>query len=342
MAQKYAKDQPAGFTNRIEQVAIIGAGGSIGRQLTDQLVKNGKHTITAITRPESTNRIPDGAKIARVDYSSDDDSALVEVLKGQQVLLITMNVMAPRDTVVKIIHAAAKAGVRYIEPNWYGHDAANDALCKDSMLMESRDRAIEEIRKLGVSVYLLLVCNFWYEFSLGGGTDRFGFNFAQRTFTIFDNGDVAINTTTWPQCGRAIASLLSLKELPEDENDTSPTLSQFANRGTYVSSFRLTQRDMFESVKRVTGTADSEWNITRESSLVRFKEGQEALRVHDWKAFPKMLYSRMFFPNGDGDYESRLGLDNAVLDLPVEELDGATKEGIRMGLAGEVLSPIKK
>ncbi|KAL4758348.1 uncharacterized protein BDW70DRAFT_152590 [Aspergillus foveolatus] len=292
-------DQPAGFTNRVEKVAIIGAGGSIGRHLTDQLLKNGKHTIT--------------------------------LLKGQQVLLITMNVMAPRDTVVKIIRAAVKAGVRYIEPNWYGHDAANDALCKDSMLAESRDCAIEEIKKLGVSAYLLLVCNFWYEFSLGGGTDRFGFNFAKRTFTIFDIGDVVINTTTWPQCGREIASLLSLKELPEDENDTSPTVSHFTHRGTYVSSFRLTQRDMFET----------EWSITRESSLVRFKEGQEELKVHDWKALPKMLYSRMFFPNGDGDYESRLGLDNAVLGLPVERLDGATKEGIRMGWRVKCLSPIE-
>ncbi|KAL4748743.1 hypothetical protein BDW72DRAFT_205352 [Aspergillus terricola var. indicus] len=328
MDHRYAKDQPAGFTNRIEKVAIIGltafnkAGGSIGRHLTDQLLKNGKHTITAITRPESTSKIPDGVKVARVDYSSDDNSALVEVLKGQQVLLITMNVMAPRDTVVELIRAAAKAGIRYIEPNWYGHDAANDALCKDSMLTESRGRAIEEIKKLGVT---------W-----GGGTDRFGFNFAKRTFTIFDSGNVPINTTTWPQCGRATAKILSLKELPDDENDTSPTLSQFANRGTYVSSFKLTQRDMFESVKRVTETVDSEWTITQESSLARFKEGQEALRAHDWKAFPKMLYSRMFFPNGDGDYESRLGLDNAALDLPVEELEQATKEGIRMGLADEV------
>jgi hypothetical protein len=280
--------------------------------------------------------MPEGVESARIDYTSDDDTALVNVLRGQQVLLITMNVMAPPDTMIKLIGAAAKAGVPYIEPNWYGHDADNDALCNDSMVTPNRDRFIAEINRLGVSSYLFLTCNFWYEFSLGGGPDRFGFDFAKRTLTLFGNGDVPINTTTWPQCGRAIAKLLSLKELPQDENDKSPTLSQFRNRSTYVSSFRLSQRDMFESVKRVTKTTDSDWTISQESVEERFKEGQEGMKVHDWKVFVKMLYSRMFFANGDGDYESRIGLDNEVLGLPVEDLDEATAEGIRMAENDEV------
>jgi hypothetical protein len=76
---------------------------------------------------------------------------------------------------------------------------------------------------------------------------------------LFDDGNVAINTSTWPQCGRAIANLLSLKELPDEETDWSPTLSQFRNGSIYISSFRLSQGDMFESVKRVTGTTDADW-----------------------------------------------------------------------------------
>ncbi|KAJ5445872.1 hypothetical protein N7491_001954 [Penicillium cf. griseofulvum] len=314
MAIRYAKDQPEGFTNRIEKVAIIGAGGAVGRHLVDQLVKNGKHVVTAITRPSSTNKMPEGVEIARVDYASDDDTALVEVLRGQQVLLITMNVMAPPDTMIKLMAPPPKPGM--VSPN--------------------RDRFIAEISRLGVSSYLFLVCNFWYEFSLGGGPDRFGFDFAKRTFTLFDDGDVPINTTTWPQCGRAIAKLLSLKELPQDENDKSPTLSQFKNRSTHVSSFRLTQRDMFESVKRVTKTTDADWTISQVSVAESFKEGQEGMKVHNWKVFVKMLYSRMFFANGDGDYESRIGLDNEALGLPVEDLDEATAEGIRMAENNEV------
>ncbi|KAF2204076.1 NAD(P)-binding protein [Delitschia confertaspora ATCC 74209] len=336
MAGKYAKDQPQGFTNRIEKVAIVGASGQMGKHLTAALLNTGKHTVTAITRIDSNSKLPEGLKVARVDYSGEDDTALIDALRGQQALIITMSVMAPRDTIPKLISAAAKAGVPYILPNWFGHDAANKELCDDSMLSMARDAIRGQITSLGVSKYLQLVCNFWYEFSLGGGPDRYGFDFAKRKFIIFDDGNVPINTTTWPQCGRAIANALSLKELPEDEKDQSPTLSRFANGSIYISSFRLTQRDMFESVKRVTGTTDADWTITHENSEQRWKDGQADLRKGNWNSFTKQLYSRMFFNNGDGDYESRRGLDNDALGLPQEDLDAATARGIKMAENDEV------
>ncbi len=295
--------------------------------------------MTAISRPGSTNTLPEGIQVVRVDYSGDDISGLVEALRGQDALIVTMAVTAPRDTMGKLIRAAAQAGVPYILPNWFGHDAANDSLCQDSFLTQMRDNVRDEIKKnLGVSSPLFLICNFWYEFSLGGGPDRFGFDFQSRSLVYFDDGDVAINTSTWPQCGRAVAALLSLKRLPDDDKDVSPTLSQFANEGglVYISSFRLSQRDMFESVKRVTGTTDADWAITRDASEQRWKDGTAEVLKGNFKEFTKMLYSRMFFPNGDGDYQSRRALDNDVLGLPVEDLDAATKIAVRMGVNGEV------
>ncbi|GAB1312810.1 Oxidoreductase CipA [Madurella fahalii] len=338
MPGPYAKDQPEGFSNRIEKVAIVGAGGQIGSHIAEQLATAGRHVVTAISRPDSTNKLPEGVQVVRVDYSGDDISALVEALRGQQALIITMAVSAPRDTISKLIRAAAKAGVPYILPNWFGHDAANDSLCKDSFLAQMRDNIRSETKSLGVSSPLFLNCNFWYEFSLGGGPDRFGFDFQNRSLVLFDNGNVAINTSTWPQCGRAVANLLSLKELPDDEKDRSPTLSQFRNEGglIYISSFRLSQKDMFESVKRVTGTTDVDWAITHESSEQRWKDAMAEVMRGNTKAFTKMMYSRMFFPNGDGDYESRRSLHNDVLGLPAEDLDHFTSIAVRMGENGEV------
>jgi hypothetical protein len=294
--------------------------------------------VTVISRPGSTNKLPDGLLILRVDYSGDDISALVEALRGQHALIVTMAVLAPKDTMSKLIRAAAAAGVPYILPNWFGHDGANDALSRDSFLAEMRDRVRSEIQSLAVSAPLFLVCNFWYEFSLGGGPDRYGFDFRNRSLIYFDDGDVAINTSSWPQCGRAVAGLLGLKKLPDDEKDTSPTISQFVDNGglVYISSFRLSQRDMFESVKRVTKTTDADWAITHESSEQRWKDGTAEMLRGNSAAFTKLLYSRMFFPNGDGDYESRRALHNDVLGLPVEDLDAATSIAVRMGENGEV------
>jgi hypothetical protein len=308
----------------------------MGKHITEHLLKTGKHVLTAITRPNSTNKLPEGVKIVRVDYSGEDDMTLVEALQGQQVLLITMAVTAPKDTMGKLIRAAAKAGVPYVLPNWFGHDAANDALCKDSMLSQIRDSICAEIRSLAVSSYLFLVCNFWYEFSLSGGSGRFGFDFKNRSLVLFDDGDVIINTSTWPLCGKAIANLLNLKEFPDDEGDHSPTLSQFRNSSIYISSFRVCQRDMFESVKHVTKTTDADWTITHESAEQRWKDGYDAVQKGNLAAFTKTLYSRMFLPTGDGDYQSTRGLHNEILGLPTESLDEYTAIGVHMAESGEV------
>jgi len=207
---------------------------------------------------------------------------------------------------------------------------------KQQLASPQSDSICAEIESLDISSYLLLVCNFWYEFSLNAGTDRYGFDFKKRSFVLFDDCNVAINTITWPQCGRAIVNLLSLKELQNDETDRSLTLSQFRNSFIYISSFRLTQRDMFESVKRITGTIDAYWTITYESAEQRWKDGQAALQQGNMKAFTEMLYSRMFCPNGEGDYQSSWGLHNNLLGLTVEDLDEFTAIGVRMGENGEV------
>jgi hypothetical protein len=310
----------------------------MGRHITEALLSTGKHTITAITRPESTNKLPSGVKVIRLNYPSEteeDTTALIDALRGQQVLLITMSHKS-LGTTTNLIHAAAKAGVSYILPNWYGHDANNKQLISDSMMNGLLANA-DLIKNLGASSYFLLVCNFWYEFSLGGGPDRYGFDFTKRSMTFYDDGDVKINTSTWPQCGRAIANLLSLKQLPDDEKDVSPTMSQFRDECVYVSSFRLSQRDMFESVKRITGTRDEEWTIEKKDTEKTYKEGLEQVKAGNHAGWMKMGYSRMFFPNGDGDYQTRRGTHNEVLGLTVEEdLDEATRIGIRMGENREV------
>ncbi|KAF3764670.1 NAD(P)-binding protein [Cryphonectria parasitica EP155] len=343
-SSRYAQDQPHGFSNRIEKVAVTGAGGRMGSLITKALLGTSKHAVTAITRPNSdTTSFPAGVNIIQVDYSGDDDTALVSGLRGQQALIITAAVTAPRDMIPKLIRAAAKAGVKYVLPNWYGQDAANQSLCDDSLLTPMRDSILAEFAALepNSTAYFLLYCNFWYEFSLGGGPDRFGFDFQKRSLILFDKGDVAINVTTWPQCARAVANLLSLKELPDDATDKSPTISQFANKGVYVSSFLLTQKEMFESVKRVTNTSDNDWAISTESSEQRWRESRDAVHQGNIEPFAKLLYSRNFFPNGGGDYESQLQLQNDVLSLPKEDLDEATAEAVRIGVRGDVVKAHK-
>ncbi|KAK3059675.1 hypothetical protein LTS18_010293, partial [Coniosporium uncinatum] len=93
--------------NRVERVAVVGAGGQSGKFIVDELLKTGKHQITAITRSDSTSAIADNESITiqKVDYAN--HSSLTAALRGHDALIITMGARAPPDQQTKLIDAAA-------------------------------------------------------------------------------------------------------------------------------------------------------------------------------------------------------------------------------------------
>ena len=319
----------------------------MGEPIAKALVETGKHTVTALVRQGSKNEVPPGVKAALVDYN--DETTIVAALKGQQFLIITLAVTAPPDTHSKIVQAAAKAGVPHIMPNVFGLDYSNEALMKESPLSADSTSIINEIEAVGCS-WTTMICSMWYEYSLAMGPIWFGFDFPNKKLTLYDDGTTKINLTTWEQCARAVAALLSLKELPEDENDESPTVSSWRNKPLVVSSFLISQKDMFESWKRVSGDKDSDWKIEQESSKERYQKGIEAMQSAQDPLSARMgaataSFVRAFFPNGGGDYESTLGLDNAKLGLPKEDLDERTsvaKEMVEQGYAIKVFGKLSQ
>ncbi|KAF4436033.1 isoflavone reductase family [Fusarium acutatum] len=321
----YAQNQPTGFTNSIERVAIAGAGGTVGSHIANALLQTGKHTITALTRQGSTNNLPGGIIVAPIDYN--EELTLIAALKNQQFLIITMAPNAPKDTHSKLVRAATKAGVPYIMPNSYAGDIEQAKLGEDTLLGPIAKANRDEIERLGMK-WITVCCGFWFDYSLAGGESRFGFDFDKKTLTLYDDGDVKNSTSTLAQVGRAVAKVLSLKELPDDENDESLTISSFFNRAVYLNSFIVSQRDLFESVKRVTGTSETDWTVTRESSKKRYEEGMAQVKRGDMSGFSKLLYARAFFPEDPSDLSARA--QNVLLGLPKEDLDEATKDGIAL------------
>lgn len=293
------------------------ATGSVGKFIVDALLKTGKHNVTAITRVDSKAVMPQGVKVAKVNYS--EQSSLVAALKGQDVLIVTMSVQAPRETQVQLNEAAAAAGVPYIIPNNWGGDHANEKLGDETLLGPANRAVLKNIQALGKSAWISIVSNFWYEFSLGGGPDRYGFDLNERSVVFFDDGKQPINTTTWPQSGLAVARLLSL---PEAE------LAAFKNKFVYISSFCVSQRDMFDSLLRVTGTTEKDWKISHEDSRERYAGGVKAMQSGDMRGFARAMYTRMFYPDGSGVYENLRGLQNELLGLPQEDMDEFTKIAI--------------
>lgn len=111
-------------------------------------------------------------------------------------------------------------------------------------------------------------------------------------------------------------------------SDKEACLENFKDRVLYIKSFTVSQKDMLESAIRVTGTKEADWTITKEPSHERYANGLAEMHAGSWEGFVKMLYTRIFYPDGCGNVDSK-GLANEVLGLPCEDLDEATKLAIQ-------------
>ena len=176
-----------------------------------------------------------------------------------------------------------------------------------------------------------MLTNFRYEFSLGGTPDRYGFDMPNKKVIFYDDGNQKIHTSTFPQVGRAVAALLSLPMTRTDGHD-GKTLEDYRNKFVHVASFKVSQKDMFASILRVTGTKESDWTISYEPSKERYEKAKIEVQKGDLKAFGRMLYARSFFPGDECPVDfDRYGLDNEALGLPQEDLDEFGRIAWQMG-----------
>ncbi|KAJ5794016.1 hypothetical protein N7457_000615 [Penicillium paradoxum] len=314
-------------TKPITRVVIVGATGRLGGVFARALIQTGKHTVTALTRETSKGKLPAGVQAIKVDYN--DEAALIKAFEGQQFLAITLGIHAPENLHSRITAAAGKAGVPYIMPNAYGYPLNPNGVSESDSYGKAVLSRVSDAQN-GVSSSVALPCGFWYEWSLATGEQWFGFNIKDRKVTFFDEGTRTITVSTWNQCGRALAALLSLPE-----SGTSPALADFKNKELRINSFRVSQRDMLDSLNRVLETTDSDWEISYETVAKRLADGAEEFSKGIFTGYPKMLYGSIFLKtNEQSDFAETMELANDTLGLPKEDLDEATTRVVEMVAAG--------
>jgi NmrA-like family len=297
------------------------------------LLKTGKHKVTAITRADGGSQIPHGVAAKKVDYTN--EQSIVDALKGQDIFIITMAVTAAPDTHRKLVDAAAKAGVPWVVPNEFGGDTNNDTMNQAIMLGVAKKAERQHIEELGMS-WIGVACGFWYEFSLSGGTDRYGADINNRKFLFFGDGNAKMDTTTFPQVGRAVAAVLSLPLLPQDENDKSLTLEDYRNKFVRINSFNLTQQEMFAALQKATNTTEKDWSVSSTDVKEYYETAAKEVQGGNFMAFARMLYGRSFYPDEPANMTKHYGLDNVKLGLPKEDLAEWTKTAVQMAQDGYI------
>lgn len=293
------------------KIAIVGASGQLGKPTLKALLSKGVHTITAIQRNESTSDFPSEVIVKRGSFQ--DESFLVDALQGQDVVVVIVPI-PNMDLGDRFIRAAAKAGVPYILPTEFGVDTPNFENEHSMMAPKvARRRLIEE---LGVSSWIAVINSFWLDANVQTGL--WGIDVKGRKVELFKNAESKISTTTVPRSGEGIAVLLSL---PETE------LAQFKNKSYYYSSFELSQRDIFEAVKRATGTKDADWDIRERDATQVIEEADRKIQEGDGYAEWYRLFVKFFQGVKGSNYEDK-AVDLREYGLPKENLDAVVKQAI--------------
>ncbi|KAF1966540.1 NAD(P)-binding protein [Bimuria novae-zelandiae CBS 107.79] len=317
------------FVSCPQELTLSKATGHVGSHIVGELLKRGRHEVTAITHHGGTSKFPEGVKVAPVDYSKED--TIIETLRGHDFLIIILSNTTGPEVHPNICNSAVKAGIRWMMPNAYGMDPNNERLLNENVYGPVARKAFKDVKSVG-GYYINPVCNFWYEYSLVAGLDLYGFDLKNKKAIFFDDGTEKINAATLAQCGRAVAALL---DLPIKKDGDGPALENWKDNGLYVSSFLVSQRDMLDSIHRAMGDSDADWSITSEPAEAaeeRVAKALEELQQGSFAGFAKAMYTRFFYKTGDGNYEAYHGLNSDKLGLSKEDLDKVTKFAVKKQL----------
>lgn len=71
-----------------------------------------------------------------IDYARPE--TIVDALKGQDALVITLNTQAPPETELSLVKAAGAAGVKWIMPNDWAPDSTDPDVVKDIVIFQPK------------------------------------------------------------------------------------------------------------------------------------------------------------------------------------------------------------
>jgi uncharacterized protein YbjT (DUF2867 family) len=282
----------------ITKVALAGASGSLGRPVLEHLL-TGNFTVTVLTREDSTSNFPNGVKVVKVDYASEEN--LTAALQGQDALISTLatEVISSQDILIK---AAIAARVYRIIPSEFGSDTFLEANKKLPVYFQKL--AIQKLLEDGVKdtngevTYTFVLNSIFLDWAIDYG---FLIDAKNKKLVLYDGGETPYSTTPLHAVAKGVVGVLK----NPDKTD---------NRAIRIHGAVLTQKRLLELGKKALG--EEGWTVTESSTEDGMKEGfeifkQEPGNVMGWAL--KMLQSAIFSSKHTPEFAE---VDNELLGVP--------------------------
>ena len=293
-------------TSTYKNVLLIGASGNLGKPILSALRADSTFNVTVLSRDDSTATFPSDVKVIKADYSNKD--ALVKAFTGQDVVISVVASSAATATFDKIlIETALQAGVKWIIPTEFGLDTSHPAAASN-LILSSKIATADLLKKNQSAIaHTLVVTGLFLDWGFENG--MLGFDIANHTATIYDDGKHSVSGTTLDHIGKAVAAILRHPEL---------TL----NKRIYVTDATFTQQQVLSLFEKYTKTKWSVKNVTTASLI---KQGAESIAKGDivQGGFSQLL-ALYFGGQGAADFESKtsnksLGLETSSLETVIKE-----------------------
>lgn len=288
------------------KIAMVGASGNIGRLTLQALREKGVHTLAVLSRAASSATFPSDVIVKRGDYS--DESFLVSAFRGQDVVVLQLSMDSYLSDQAPLIRAAAKAGVKWLLPTEFGSDPAPSKLLQANPMVKDKKKVRDLIEELGMN-WIVVVTNPWFDMALAQGF--WGMDIGKRSAKLFDGGEAKFVTTTVGTVAKTTAGLLSL---PQSDFEA------FRNRPVYLKSFHISQRDIFDSILRATGTEEKDWDLEvldAAAVVAGFEEKRE--QGDEYSKILAFMVAHMREGWG-GDYNDKV-TDTSKLGVSEEDFD---------------------
>ena len=283
-----------------KNITLVGATGNLGKHILPALLADRTFQVTVLSRAKSSATFPDNVKVVKADYAN--QAELVKALQGQEVVISAVGgegVATNFDST--LVKAAIEAGVKWFIPSEFGIDTSHPAVANNPVLASKT--AVAKLLKENESriAHTFIVTGCFLDWGFDNGF--LGFDLANKTVTLYDEGKHPISGATLPHIGQAVVAILH-------------HFNAAKNKRLYIADATFTQQQALALFEKHT---NSEWTKKEVSTDSLAKTSADAFAQGDtMTGVVSSLLSIIYNGKGPGEFEKKV--NNRSLGVPRSSL----------------------